>query len=160
VALLDSFVSRRSGANAMFQSLTVAWVRLARRAWAGVLVLALVAGIAALSYVRANLGIQTDTADMISPTLDWRQRDIDFKRQFPHFSDTLVIVVDGETPDRASAGAARLAAELARRETVFRRVDQPDDLAFFRRNALLYLGADERERLVEELVRAQPLLWI
>ena len=71
MALLDSFVSRRSGANAMFQSLTVAWVRLARRAWAGVLALALVAGVAAFSYVRANLGIQTDTADMISPTLDW-----------------------------------------------------------------------------------------
>lgn len=82
----------------MLKDLTVAWVRAVRKAWGLVLVVAFAISWFALGYVQENLGIHTTTADMISPSLDWRQRYIDFQRQFPHFEDTLAIVVDARVP--------------------------------------------------------------
>ena len=141
----------------MLESLAVRWVRVARRAWPAVLALALLASAGAAVVVRGHLGIHTDTTDMLSPSLDWRQRYIDFSEQFPQFTDTLVIVVDAATPDLASLAAGRLAASLSS-QPGFRRAQVTGDDAFFRRHALLYLDAPERARLVDDLVAAQPLL--
>ncbi len=142
----------------MLGSLTVRCAGAAARAWPIVLVLALAASAGSLWAVRAHLGINTDTADMISPSLDWRQRYLDFKGQFPHFSDTLAVVVDADTPDLAAAASTRLAAALAERGDVFRWVEQPGDRPFLRRHALLLLDAEERTALARDLVAAQPLL--
>lgn len=142
----------------MLEAIITAWVRTARRAWIVVLIAALVASVAAFDYVRTHLGMNTDTADMIAPSLQWRQREIDFDRQFPHFSDTLAVVVDANTPELAAHAAARLAQALAAREDLFEGVQDMEDHPFFRRHALLFMEAAERDRLVRDLVSAQPLL--
>jgi hypothetical protein len=144
--------------ESMLETLTTAWVRSARRAWVAVLIAALAGSIAAFEYVRTHLGMNTDTADMIAPSLAWRQRAIDFDRQFPHFSDTLAVVVDARTPDMAAHASARLARALAARGELFEEVQDLEDLPFFRRNALLFLDAAERDRLASDLITAQPLL--
>ena len=142
----------------MLETLTTAWVRSARRAWVAVLIAALAGSVAAFDYVRTHLGMNTDTADMIAPSLAWRQHAIDFDRQFPHFSDTLAVVVDARTPDMAAHASARLARALAARGELFERVQDLENLPFFRRNALLFLEAAERDRLASDLIVAQPLL--
>ena len=142
----------------MLEAIITVWVRCARRAWVAVLIVALGGSALAFDYVRTHLGMNTDTADMISASLEWRQRDIDFDRQFPHFSDTLAVVVDAASQDLAAHAAERLAQALAGRRDLFERVQDLENHPYFRRNALLYLDAAERERLVRDLVTAQPLL--
>jgi len=142
----------------MLKSLSTAWVRRVRQAWVLVLVAAFVASVAAFDYVREHLGIQTNTADMISPSLDWRQRQKDFERQFPHFESVLAIVVDAPSADRASQAAVALSVALAAQSDQFQWVDLPSNSTFFRRNALLFLDAQPRAELIDELVNAQPLI--
>jgi len=146
---------RRAG---LLDAVVVRWVRAARRAWLAVLLLALAGSALAAGYAARNLGINTDTADMIAPTLPWRQRHIDFREQFPHFEDNLVIVIDARTPDLAASAADRLTDALRAHRERFHEVQWTQGLAFFRRNALLLMDAGQREELAEDLVRAQPLL--
>ena len=52
-------------------------------------------GAAAVSavYFAAHFAITTDINKLLSPSLDWRQREVTLERQFPgHLSSTLVVV--------------------------------------------------------------------
>ncbi len=141
-----------------FESALTSWVLLARRYWLAVLLLALLSVVAGLEYVSSNLGINTDTADMISRQLDWRQRDIEFDRQFPQFRNTLVIVIDADSPDLAQQAARKLQQRLKNNTELFSVVRYPGHSMFFERNALLYLDEGDLERLIEDLGASQPLL--
>ena len=50
--------------------------------------------IASLYYASQNLGINTDTADMISPELPWRQDFIAYREGFPARDRNIVAVID------------------------------------------------------------------
>ena len=145
-------------ASGPLDRLVRAWVRAAGRLWPLVLIAALAASAAALAYVGENLGIHTDTEDMIAPDLDWRVVDIDHQRQFPHFIDNLAVVVEASTADLAAQAATRLATALRGETALFEWVAIPSDHPFLRRHALLYLDAAERDALTGDLVAAQPLL--
>jgi hopanoid biosynthesis associated RND transporter like protein HpnN len=142
----------------MLERLTIAWVRRVRQAWMVVLVLAFAASVSAFDYVRGHLGIQINTADMVSASLDWRQRSIDFKREFPQFENSLVIVVDARSADHASQAAQLLRDALEKQSELFQSVNLPADSDFFRRNALLLLDVEARIALIDELIGAQPLI--
>ena len=70
-----------------------------------VVALALLASAWSAHYTVAHIGINTDTADMLSDKLDWRIAHNNFKTAFPFFSDALIVVVDARTPDLAEAAA-------------------------------------------------------
>lgn len=133
------------------------WTRLVcRRAAATVGVFALLTG-ALAHYALGNLGINTDTTDMISDELPWRRTLIDFRDNFPQLFGTLVIVIDGDTVDLADDSTERLVDALAN-ESVFTEIHQPGGGEFFRRHGLLFLGTDELETLADRLADAQPFL--
>jgi|GEM_PF-2421053 len=134
------------------------WVMLSRRYWIAVLVLAAISAVVGVEYVHERLGINTNTADMISRKLEWRQRDIDFNHQFPQFTDTLVVVIDGDSPDLVNRAAAGLSRELMRNKELITGVQRPGHSAFFERNAFLYLDTAELARLADDLSAGQPLL--
>ncbi len=134
------------------------WVGHCRRfAWPIVIGAFLLGGLS-VQYTIANIGINTDTADMIAKDLAWRQTFIAYKKDFPQFVDTLLLVVDADSPDRADEAAARLADAIRKQSDLVEWVDRPDDNPFIRRNALLFLDQSELERLAENLVRIQPFL--
>ena len=62
----------------------------------------------AVAYVCANFAITTDTSQLISPDLDWRQRERQFDAAFPQHTDTIDIVIDGTTPELAEKAAQDL----------------------------------------------------
>ena len=134
------------------------WVRLVARGAALVLVLAVLAAGGAAYLTVANIGINTSTTDMLSPELPFRRHDAAISRAFPQLSDTLIVVVEGDTADGAADAAARLASEMAARPQVFREVFYPEGEPFFRRNGLLYMDIDELQGLADRLAEAQPLL--
>ena len=49
-----------------------------------------------LSYTVDQLGIDTDTAEMLSERLDWRQTFNSFRSAFPERYKTILVVVDGQ----------------------------------------------------------------
>ena len=135
-----------------------AWVAVSRRNPLPVLAAATVLATASLLCARGNLGLDTDTADMISADPQWRQTWIEIKEAFPHLVDTVLIVVDGETPDLADRASRFLAAALEAEHTLVEWAIRPDALPFFERNALLYLTPDELDALSSRLAEVQPFL--
>lgn len=111
-----------------------------------------------LIYTAANLRIDTDTTDMISEEVVFRQNQTAFKRDFPAFSDTIVAVIDSDTPERSENAARRLADALKTDREHFSRVDLPGSSSFFEQNGLLYLDMATLAKLSDRLAEAQPLL--
>src|SRR5436305_7319360 len=77
-------------------------------------------------FAATHLSIDTDTNNLISKDLPWRQREAEFDRLFPQNVDLIAIVIDGNTAGRAEAAAAALAERLTGRPELFRSVRRPD----------------------------------
>jgi hopanoid biosynthesis associated RND transporter like protein HpnN len=119
---------------------------------------ALAVGGLSIRYTVSNIGINTDTADMIAKDLPWRQTYIAYKKDFPQFVDTLLLVVDAVSPERAEEAATLLADSIRRQRDLVEWVKQPADSPFFRQHALLFLNHDQLEQLTMNLARMQPFL--
>ncbi|MHA1599874.1 MAG: MMPL family transporter, partial [Alphaproteobacteria bacterium] len=134
------------------------WIRHIERFAPLVLVLAVLATGVAGYLTFDKIGINTSTTDMLSPELPFRRFDAEISRAFPQLSDTLIVVIDGDTADLAADAATALAEGMAARTPVFRDVFFPEGDPFFRRNGLLYLDLVELQALSDRLAEAQPLL--
>ncbi len=134
------------------------WIDTVRR-WAHwlVFVLAVATGLFGY-YTVTHLGIDTDTANMISSQLPWRQTYIDYKESFPQYDDTILIVIEGVTPELAEQARRRLTTRFQAQPKLFKEVYQPGGGKFFQRHGLLYLSVEELERLVDNLAAVQPFL--
>lgn len=109
-------------------------------------------------YAAGHLGINTDTANMISPDLPWRQDFIAYRDGFPLRDQNIVAVIEAADGSSSLAYAERLAAELRTEPALFPTVFLAGDGEFFERNGLLYLPLDQLETLADRLIEAQPLL--
>lgn len=136
----------------------VLWMAWVQRHAVAILVASIVLTAGALVHILENLRIDTATDEMLSEELEFRRHQQALKEAFPQFSDTILIVLDGQNRDRVATAAAGLARRLEDRPELFRGVFHPQSEPFFRRNGLLYLGEEELAALAEELAVAQPLL--
>ncbi len=109
-------------------------------------------------YTVDNLGISTDTSDMLAPDLEFRQIYTDYQRAFPQFTDLMIVVVDADTPDLAREAATRLSGQLQSMPALFKSVYLPGGGEFFDRNALLYLDVDTLQETADRLIRGQAFL--
>lgn len=120
------------------------------------LCLALVAG--AALYAAGHFAMTTDTAALISPTIEWRKQEKAVEQAFPQLKDVLLVVVDGKTPELAEAATARLSTALAADVRHFRSVQRPDGGAYFDREGLLFGSTEDVRASTKALISAQPLL--
>lgn len=142
----------------MLSSAIVAIVDVCRRfAWVVVGVFLLATGFAA-DFVARTFAINTDSSQLISAHLPWRQRELAFDKAFPQRTDLIIAVVDAVSPELADAAARKLSDDLARQSDVFKFVRRPDGGPFFEKNGLLFLSQDELQQTSEMMVRAQPFL--
>ena len=80
----------------------VSWVsQRARFVALAFLLIAVLSGI----YSAKNLSINTDTENMLSPELPFRQHSIMVSEEFPHLSDNIIIVIDSPTADQTHYAA-------------------------------------------------------
>ena len=86
----------------------VCWTAGVSRLAGLVVVASVVATLGAGVFLAENVRINTDTEDMLSPDLDFRRNSEVVSRAFPQFSDNLVVVIDGVTPDIADDAALSL----------------------------------------------------
>jgi hypothetical protein len=136
------------------------WVRYVIRFPKTTIVVFLALTVVSVVYARGHLGVNTDTADMISPELPWRRDFIAYRESFAVRDRNIVIAVDAASGDLASAFAADLAAALRREPARFHSVFLAGEGEFFERNGLLYLSTTELEDLGDRLAAAQPLLGL
>ncbi len=142
----------------IFTRILSEWTSLVLRHRLLVLALFLLVTAGISSYTVGHLGIITDTAGMLSPDLEYLKNYRAYKKAFPHSSDSIVAVIDGENPDIAVDARDRLAAALAADTRRFKEVYAPGSENFFRKNGLLYLSVPSLETLSDRLAEIQPLL--
>jgi hopanoid biosynthesis associated RND transporter like protein HpnN len=111
-------------------------------------------------YAAHHLGVNTDTTNMMSPTLAWRQNFNEYREAFPSRDRNLLIVIDARTSARADAFAAKVLAELRREPDLYHSILLQGEGDFFARNGLLYLPLPQLQQLADKLTAAQPLLGL
>ena len=109
-------------------------------------------------YSALGLGLDMDHKRMLSPDLPFQQAARDFGQYFPALDDSLLVVIDAETPELARTSARDLAARLAADEANFVDVYVPGGDDFFLRHGLLYRTTDELEEFVDQLATFQPVI--
>jgi hopanoid biosynthesis associated RND transporter like protein HpnN len=134
------------------------WVSLTHRYALMLVLLATIATGVLLYYTVNNLGINTDTAEMLSETLPFRRNYQAFKTAFPQYDDAMLIVIDAETPELAQDASKTLAAQMARETDLFSLAYLPGGDDFFQKHGLMYLSPAQLEDLADNLARIQPFL--
>lgn len=124
--------------------------------WVLILTLILAAGCGI--YIWRDLGMNTDTTDMLSKDLPFRVNLKHYNETFPQDMDTMLVVLEAPTPEQAQVSTKRLTALLKRDGFNFPDVYSSDVDDFFSRNALLYESVPELERITDRLAAAQPLI--
>ncbi len=116
-------------------------------------------GLLALGFTATHFALTSDTAGLISSKLDWRQREDAYDRAFPGQGDSIVVVIDGATPELATSASNRLAQALAADKAMFPRVEQPDGSPYLQREGLLLRDSPaEVAKTVLRLEKAEPFL--
>ncbi len=138
---------------ARWAGLVIAWPKVTTL---GTLLATVLAGY----YAAGHLGVNTDTANMISDRLPWRQDFNEYRAAFPVRDQNLLIVIDAASPAAADSFATALLAELRAAPQLYHSILLQGEGEFFARNGLLYLSTDELENLSDRLAAAQPLLGL
>ncbi|MBS0255088.1 MAG: MMPL family transporter [Proteobacteria bacterium] len=140
--------------TARLTALMLAAARAPRRT-AGIV--AVLVALAAFWVVLA-FDMTTDTGELISARTDWRRNEAAVEAAFPQLKDSILVVVDGTTPEAAEDGAKRLAVALAADSNHFVLVRRPDGGDFLAREGLLFADLAEVRDTTQSLIDAQPLL--
>jgi len=134
------------------------WIGLICKRAIATLVLAGITSVLLFYYTISNISINTDTSDMLSPDLPFRQNSIAVSKSFPQFSDNIVIVIDGFTADLVNDAADLFSIQLKKDPSSFGEVFDPMSMEFFIKNGLLYFTLPKLEELSDRLIAAQPFI--
>ncbi|MHC2107570.1 MULTISPECIES: MMPL family transporter [unclassified Methylobacterium] len=114
--------------------------------------------VASLGVAAHLFRINTDVERLIDPKEPWRQDEINFEKAFPQRGNTLVAVINGETPEETEEAAANLAKALSAHKNLIETVYRPDGGPFFDKNGLLLMPQAQLDKTLEELTQQQGLL--
>jgi len=134
------------------------WVGAACKKTYWVLVGAILLSGGAFQYAVHHLGFNTNTNDMLSADLPFRQTYRQFEQGFPQYTHNILVVIDAGSPEQARDAAKRLAKHLKKQTSLFSSVYLPRANAFMERHALLYQNMDELEQSASDLATMQPFL--
>src|SRR5262252_8968795 len=91
-----------------------------------VIVACAVLGVLAAMFAARHFAMTTDSLDLMSADLRWRQNLAAFNAAFPRQSDVIVVFVEGATPELAERAAGALTAALPAPSALFSSVRRPD----------------------------------
>ena len=117
-----------------------------------------IAGLLASFYVAHNFKMDSNSENLFSPQIEFRQRQAEFDTAFPQRTHLTLAVIDGVTPEKTAEAANALTAALAARKDLFPMVRDRAGSDFFTHNGLLFLSTDEVRDNTQEVVKAQPFL--
>lgn len=109
-------------------------------------------------YTARHLGLNTDALSLFDQELPWIERSAEMDRLFESRTNEVIVVIDGQSGALAQGAARRLANRLRARPDLFPLVLQPDTSDYLLKSGLMFLGVDELEQVVDQVIRVQPLL--
>ena len=130
----------------------------AKNAWP-VIGLSVLLAVLASWYSATHFSMTTDINQLISPNIDWRQREARFEKAFPQF-ELIVAVVDAPTPELVDEATNALVAKLAPQKDLFHSIQQPKGGPFFAQNGLLFEPVKDLEPQMKVLGQAQRLVQV
>src|SRR6266853_6266967 len=130
-----------------------------RYAYATIAIAILVA-VAAGYYAGEHFAINTDVNTLISESLPWRQRELQFEKSIPDRHEHILVVVDAPTPELAALARSALAERLSANKKLFPSVTQLGGTPFFAQNGLLFLSKEEAGWMTKQLGAAAPLVRV
>jgi len=128
-----------------------------RYAWL-IVIGTLLLGAASLYYVKDHLGVNNNSAEMLSPDLPFQKNTQRFEKAFPQDADTILFIVQADTPEETAIASRQLLKQLKSNAQYFEFSYIPEDNEFFRQQALLYLTPNELDKLANNLSDAQPFI--
>ncbi|ABB75847.1 hypothetical protein SAMN05216403_10552 [Nitrosospira multiformis ATCC 25196] len=147
-----------NGSESRIYRIFAAWATVCYRHSAWVLFTALLISAGCSIYVSRNLGMNTDTTDMLSRDLPFRVNITHYNKTFPQDVDTLLVVLEAPTPEQVHQATERLAAQLKKDTLNFEDIYPPTAGDFFTRNGLLYESVAELQHITDRVAAAQPLM--
>jgi hopanoid biosynthesis associated RND transporter like protein HpnN len=142
----------------LFGRALLIWINIVQRHKIITIILCFITVLISIDYTTNNLGMNTDTEDMLSPDLDWRKLDKELSAEFPQFSSNILIVIEAPTPDQAMDAADGLYEKLKQETTLLKSVFSFRALPFFKKSSLLFLKEDELQDVADRLAEIQPFL--
>ena len=118
----------------------------------------LLAALAAAFYTAGHFRMDTDSAKLLSPELEWRKREARYDALFPQQGGLILVVIDGATPELAQRAQGLLAEQLGKQKKLFPIVREPGGGPFFLQNGLLFLPRTDVEKTMQQMIAAQPFL--
>lgn len=109
-------------------------------------------------YTVRNLGVHTDTTDMLSEELPFRANDIRYMAEFPQHHNTILLLVDAPTPEQAYSTAKQLTETLQKDTDNIHDAYYLSSDPFLERNGLLFKTVPELSYITDQLSAAQPLI--
>ena len=147
-------------------AITRNWVSYCYQNASRIIIFCLILTLFAGYYISQNIAINTDTTDMMSEELPFRQADEQSAKLFPQYRNLLVILLEpaSDIIGQVNAhGSLRdmghlLSERLKQDKTHFSTVFYAPDITHFKKNGLLYQSLPELEALQDKLIQAQPFL--
>ncbi|MEX2525598.1 MAG: MMPL family transporter [Gammaproteobacteria bacterium] len=134
------------------------WIDLVQKYRVAVILVAVISAVSAFHYTVNNIGMDSDTKDLLSEDLQWQKLDRAYERHFPQYLDNVLVVVEADTPDQAMDAARALYDEFGRGEDSISGVYYPYALEIIRQSSLLFLNTGELQDLADNLAAIQPFL--
>lgn len=134
------------------------WVEFVAHRASVVLGVEAVLTVVAALFTITQLGVNADNKRLLSPDLPFQRDAAAFQEHFYSLDDSILIVIDAQSPEIAREAAARLASRLEQEPEHFHGVNVPGGDPFFERNGMLLLSIDELEELTDGLARMQPVI--
>ena len=131
--------------------------RILRFSWLVILIFIALCAVS-LQYTINNLGVNTDTSELLSPDLPFQKNRARWENAFPQDAATILFVVESPTAEQTTMAANLLAERISTNKQLFEYVYIPGDNAFFKQQGLLYLDLDNLEDLATTLSDAQPFI--
>lgn len=154
----DSAAGERVAREHVVARWLVRWVDLVQRHAVATVALNVVAGLALGLYASNTLRFNVDPNALFSDDLRFQQMAKEYSRYFPVLTESLLVVVDGATPETTRDAQERLAVALAERGDAFHQVFLPGEEPFFERTALLYGTVDEVDDFGDHMALLQPVI--
>jgi len=126
-----------------------------RRNWI-VIALAVVLLLGTVVFDAMRFSINTNIEGLISQNLPWHRRQLELTAAFPQ--KAISAVVRAPTAESAELATDELAQNLAKNNSHFSTVGQPDSGDFFERNELLLASPSQVRKSVAGLAEARPVL--